>query len=82
MDGDDGDPGNGTIFVSDEMNTELDDVGYGLSRVCPEPPTFTLGGTTKTIDTEGLCNLGSIIAAIVLLLGWAHGIWAFVGGNR
>jgi hypothetical protein len=69
----------GSIFTTDDEPADFDQSGFGLSRDCPEPPTFSLGGASATLDFEGLCTLGDIIAAIVLLLAFAHGTWAFVG---
>lgn len=60
---------------------EIDESGYGLGRSCPAPPTITLAGMSRTIDTSALCDLGDIIAALVYLIALAHAAYIF-GGNR
>lgn len=84
----DGDHGEGVVdgktgwddTVPDE--TVLDEAGFlGGAGSCPSPPTFTLGGTSRTIDTSGLCDLGDIIAALMLLAAFAHAAY-ILAGNR
>lgn len=76
-------PGEGSapdpMSVWDAGTDELqpDSAGYGLPRSCPAPPTFTLAGASRTIDTGPMCELGSILAAILLLAGAAQFIYAF-----
>lgn len=53
----------------------LDLAGFLGTRTCPPPPTFTIAGMTRTIDTSGLCDGGAIIAALVLLMALAHAAW-------
>ncbi|GAA5008857.1 hypothetical protein FNZ56_02915 [Pseudoluteimonas lycopersici] len=71
----------GSIFQDDDLNTELDQSGFGLARSCPAPPTFTIAGQTRTIDTSGMCDLGEVIGALVILAALAQAAWIF-GGNR
>lgn len=76
-------PGEGSapdpMSVWDAGTDELqpDSAGYGLPRSCPAPPTFTLAGASRTIDTGPMCELGSIVAALLLLAGAAQFIYAF-----
>ena len=63
------------IWDSGADDVDPDASGFGLSRACPSPPTV-MG---KTIDFGGMCDLGAMIAALVLLMGWAHFAYAFTG---
>jgi hypothetical protein len=65
----------GSLWGDADTST-LDEGGLlGVARTCPVPPTFTLGGATRTIDTSGMCDLGAIIAALVLLVAFAQSAW-------
>jgi len=52
-----------------------DESGFGLSRSCPAPPTITIAGQTRTLDTSGLCDLAGIIGALVLVMAFAHALY-------
>ena len=46
----------------------FDDSGLGFSRTCPTPPTFTIKGTTYTIDINKLCEWVALGGMFVLIL--------------
>lgn len=67
----------GDLWSDDDGDWTPDDMGFGLSRSCPAPPTIIIGGQSRTLDVSGLCNLAGVIAALVLLMAAAHAMWAF-----
>lgn len=76
---DDGDPGatGESAWGTEDGDPSFDTSGLGLTRTCPEPPTITLAGMTATIDTSALCDLGSVVAALVYMMTLAHCAWIF-----
>lgn len=70
-------PADSTGLWSAGEGGDLDMTGFLTGRTCPLAPTFTIYGMTRTIDTEGMCDLGEIIAALVLLMTAAHCAWIF-----
>lgn len=70
----------GSAWASDDGSLNLDSNGYGFSRSCPAPPTITLRGTSHTLNVDGMCELGEIIAALVLVMAFAHAAWVVAQG--
>lgn len=68
-------PADSTGLWSGGEGASLDMGGFLASRSCPPPPTFTLAGVSRTIDTSALCDLGAVIAALVILMSLAHAAW-------
>ena len=61
---------------------EPDASGYGYSRACPSPPSFTLpGGQSVSIDLTPLCNWVSLGGSMVLLLSGLLSLRIVAGGN-
>lgn len=69
------------IWSEETESPSFDMGGFGLSRSCPSPPTITLGGHTRTIDTDALCSLSEVIAALVIMMTAAHMAYIFAGRN-
>ena len=68
-------PANSSSLWDNGTSPSLDTSGFLASRTCPSPPTFTLAGVERTIDTSALCDLAGIIAALVLLMAFAQSAW-------
>jgi hypothetical protein len=61
-----------SIWGEDDEEAEADDTGFGLARSCP-PPISVFG---RTIGMP--CDLGLVVAAIVLLAGFVQFGYAFI----
>ena len=60
---------------------EPDASGYGWSRSCPSPPSFTLpGGQSVQIDLTPLCNWVSLGGMLVLILAGLMSLRIVAGG--
>lgn len=60
-----------------EMVASLDDSGFGLGRSCPALalPTFELGGVAMAPPWETLCTWLSLLASMIVLVGYFHAGW-------
>lgn len=68
-------------FNGEDVIPSLDVAGFGLGRSCPAPPVVSFMGVTRTIDTEAMCSLASIIAAIILAAAFVQAAYILAGNK-
>jgi hypothetical protein len=52
----------------DGEEVDPDDSGFGYSSSCPQPPSFTIGGQTISIDMTVFCDWVALGGSIVLIM--------------
>jgi hypothetical protein len=57
----------------------IDMTGFGFSRTCPSPPSFTVMGRSLTVDTTTLCDTAHIFGLLVLAITAAQCAYIFAG---
>lgn len=72
----------GNPWADEGEEYEPDASGYGWSRSCPSPPSFTLpGGQSVQINLTPLCNWVSLGGSLVLILAGLLSLRIVSGGN-
>lgn len=72
----------GSPWADEGEEYEPDASGYGWSRSCPSPPSFTLpGGQSVQINLTPLCNWVSLGGSLVLILAGLLSLRIVSGGN-
>jgi len=72
----------GNPWADEGEEYEPDASGYGWSRSCPSPPSFTLpGGHSVQINLTPLCNWVSLGGSLVLILAGLLSLRIVSGGN-
>lgn len=60
-------PGGAGILADIDVLATLDNSGWGLSRSCPAPPSFSAMGKTFTLNNSSFCSVLEIIGNLMLV---------------